>query len=72
MAWVAAGMPQMGVAGLQLGPGGQPSPLRPHLPPPALPGSPVALGLGSRERSALLFPVMRGLGEGERGPTQCG
>lgn len=61
------------VAGRPLGLSGELSaPPTPHQPPPALPGSPVAPGVGSRECSALLLPVMRGLGEGDRGPTHCG
>lgn len=52
------------VAGLSLGLRGKLSPpptrIRPLQP---LPGNTVALGLGSREGSALPLPVMRGLGK---------
>lgn len=68
--WVAARILQMEVAGLQLGPSGELSPLNLHLLPPVafprLAWQPVALSPGRKECSAVLLPAMRGLGEGER------
>lgn len=48
MGWVAVMMSQMEVAGLPLGSSGELSAPHPHLPPPALSGSPVALGSDRR------------------------